>query len=255
MKLLQGDCLELMKEIPDESVNLILCDLPYGSTASEWDSIIPASLLWEQYNRIITHNGSILLFANGLFTPMVMLSNINSYKYKYVWVKNTPTNFVHAKNRPMTKHEDILVFSNAPMGHASLLGNRRMLYNPQGLIPIQKEKKASPNRFGTTAGKRKSHVAEYIQSYTNYPNDILSDFPETPSNKKMHPNEKPVALLEYLVKTYTNEGDTVLDNCMGSGSTGVACVNTGRNFIGIELDESYFNIAKNRIEMTQGVIY
>ena len=123
-----------------------------------------------------------------------------------------------------------------------------MLYNPQGLIPICKQKKASPNRFGTTTGKRKSHVANYTQTFTNYPNDVLLDFPETPSNKKMHPNEKPIALLEHLVKTYTNPGDVVFDNCMGLGSTGVACINTGRKFIGIELNQGYFDIAKNRIE-------
>ena len=245
--LYNGDCLEIMKDIPDKSVDLILCDLPYGTTASEWDKVIPANLLWEQYNRILSPNGSVLLFASGLFTPQVMLSNISAYKYKYVWIKNTATNFVHAKNRPMTKHEDILVFSNAPMGHVSLLGDKRMLYNPQGLIPIHKEKKASPNRFGTIAGKRKSHVTQYTQTYTNYPDDVLSNFPETLSSKKTHPNEKPVTLLEYLIKTYTNEGDTVLDNCMGSGSTGVACVNTGRNFIGMELDDQYFKIAQERI--------
>lgn len=248
VNLYKGDCLEVMKDIPNKSVDMILCDLPYGTTASSWDKEIPADKLWQEYSRIISDNGSILLFASGLFVPRVMLSNIDDYKYKYVWVKNTATNFVHSKNRPMTKHEDILIFSKAPMGHSNLLGDKRMTYNPQGLIPINKEKKASPNRFGTTTGKRKSHVEEYTQSFTNYPNDVLLNFPETQSNKKLHPNEKPVPLLEYLIKTYTNENETVLDNCMGSGSTGVACVNTNRNFIGIELDENYFNIAKERID-------
>lgn len=244
----QGDCLDLMKDIPDKSIDMILCDLPYGTTASEWDKLIPGDKLWRHYKRIIKDNGSILLFACGSFVPMVMMSNLNDYKYKYVWIKNTATNFVHSKNRPMTKHEDILVFSKAPMGHKSLLGDKRMIYNPQGLKPINKVKKASPNRFGTTAGIRKSHVKEYEQKYTNYPSDVISDFPELSSSKKTHPNEKPISLLEYLIKTYTNENDIVLDNCMGSGSTGVACINTNRKFIGFELDEKYFEIAKNRLE-------
>lgn len=251
IELLHGDCLELMKNIPDGSVDLVLCDLPYGTTASNWDKEIPAERLWEQYNRIISNNGSVLLFASGLFEPRVMLSNIDDYKYKWVWVKNNSTNFVHAKNRPMTKHESILVFSKAPMGHISQLGEKRMTYNPQGLVPCEMTIKQGNGRFGTVAGKRESHLKpseSFTRKFTNFPTDVLTDFPDLPPNKKLHTNEKPVALLEYLVKTYTNEGDTVLDNCMGSGSTGVACVNTNRNFIGIELNENYFNIAKNRIE-------
>ncbi len=246
-KLMQGDCLELMKNIPDKSVDMILCDLPYGTTASSWDKVIPAEKLWGQYKRIITDNGSIILFASGLFEPRVMLSNIDDYKYKWVWVKNNSTNFVHAKNRPMTKHESILVFSKAPMGHISQLGDKRMTYNPQGLIPVNKTIKAGKSRFGTVAGVRPSHKSEFVREYTNYPTDILCDFPETCANEKLHTNEKPVALLEYLIKTYTNEGEIVLDNCMGSGSTGVACVNTNRNFIGIELDKQYFEIAEKRL--------
>lgn len=243
-----GDCLELMKDIPDGSVDLILCDLPYGTTASNWDKEIPADELWDEYNRIISKNGSVLLFASGLFEPRVMLSNITDYKYKWVWVKNNSTNFVHAKNRPMTKHESILVFSKAPMGHISQLGERRMIYNPQGLIAVNKTIKAGKGRFGTVAGVRPSHKSEFLREYTNYPVDVLVDFPEPTANEKKHTNQKPVSLLEYLVKTYTNNGDTVLDNCMGSGSTGVACVNTGRKFIGMELDNTYFQIAKDRIE-------
>lgn len=247
-QLLHGDCLELMKNIPDGSIDLILCDLPYGTTASSWDKEIPADKLWNEYKRIISSNGSILLFASGLFEPRVMLSNIADYKYKWVWIKNNSTNFVHAKNRPMTKHESILVFSKAPMGHVSQLGEKRMTYNPQGLVAVNKTIKAGKGRFGTIAGVRPSHKEEFTREYTNYPVDVLLDFPEPSANEKQHTNEKPVALLEYLIKTYTNEGDVVLDNCMGSGSTGVACINANRNFIGIELDENYFNIAKNRIE-------
>jgi site-specific DNA-methyltransferase (adenine-specific) len=250
-KLWQGDCIELMKDIPDKSVDMILCDLPYGTTACKWDKEIPAEKLWQHYNRIISNTGSILLFASGLFEPRVMLSNIKDYKYKWVWVKNNSTNFVHAKNRPMTKHESILVFSKAPMGHISQLGDKRMTYNPQGLIPCQKTIKQGNGRFGTVAGERKSHLKSeesFVRKLTNFPTDVITNIPDLPPNKKLHTNEKPVALLEYLVKTYTNEGNTVLDNCMGSGSTGVACVNTGRNFIGIELDNNYFEIAKQRIE-------
>jgi site-specific DNA-methyltransferase (adenine-specific) len=255
VELWQGDCLELMKNIPDGSVDLILCDLPYGTTASRWDKELPAQKLWEQYNRIIKNNGVVLLFASGLFEPRVMLSNICDYKYKWVWVKNNSTNFVHAKNRPMTKHESILVFSKAPIGHISQLGEKRMVYNPQGLIEVNKTIKAGKGRFGTVAGIRPSHKAEFVRNYTNYPTDVLFNFREPSANEKVHTNEKPVALLEYLVKTYTNEGGIVLDNCMGSGSTGVACINTGRRFIGIELDKGYFDIAKKRIEERAAVTY
>ena len=245
--LLYGDCLELMKDIPDNSVDMILCDLPYGTTDCKWDIMILFDKLWEQYTRIIGNNGSIVLFASGKFTPYLMASNLKMYKYKYVWVKQNKTNFVHAKNRPMTEHEDILIFSNAPMGHISLLKENRMTYNPQGLIEINKEIKAGRGRFGTIAGKRPSHKETFKRTHTGYPTDILWQFNETPANKKLHTSEKPINLLEYLVKTYTNEGDLVLDNCMGSGSTGVACVNTKRNFIGMELDKEYFEVATKRI--------
>lgn len=251
IELYKGDCLEVMKSIPDKSVDMILCDLPYGVTASKWDKIIPSSELWEAYERIISDVGSVVLFASGQFMPYLLSSNLPLYKYLWVWVKNNSTNFVHAKNRPMTKCEYILVFSKAPMGHISQLGDKRMVYNPQGLIECHKEIKQGKGRFGTVAGERPSHFAKedvFVREFTNYPTDVLTNFSDVPTNKKIHTNEKPVALLEYLIKTYTQEGDTVLDNCMGSGSTGVACVNTNRNFIGIELDEKYFDIAKERIE-------
>lgn len=247
----QGNCLELMKEIPDKSIDMILCDLPYGTTASKWDKEIPAEQLWQEYNRIISKNGSVVLFASGLFEPRVMLSNIENYKYKWVWVKNNSTNFVHAKNRPMTKHESILVFSKAPMGHTSQLGNKRMTYNPQGLKEINKTIKAGKSRFGTIAGIRPSHKEQFVREYTNYPTDVLLDFNEPSASEKLHTNEKPIVLLEYLIKTYTNEGDVVLDNCMGSGSTCVAAINTGRHYIGYELEPKYFEIAQKRIEDTQ----
>lgn len=250
-KLFLGDCLEVMKKIPDNFVNFICCDLPFGSTDSSWDKMLNSEKLWEQYNRILTSVGTVALFANGLFTPRLMLSNLKAYKYKWVWIKKNSTNFVHAKNRPMTLYEEILIFSKGSMGHKSQLGDRRMTYNPQGLIPCHKVQKQGHARFGTVAGNRPSHLNPedvYVREYTNYPTDVLTQFSDLPPNKKLHTNEKPVELLEYLVKTYTYENEVVLDNCMGSGSCGVACLNTNRKFIGIELNEKYFNVAKKRIE-------
>ena len=242
MKLMQGDCLTLMKELEDNSVDLICCDLPYGTTACKWDKMIPLDALWEQYERILTETGTAVLFANGMFEAKLIASNLSLYKYRWVWVKNKTTNFVHAKNRPMVKSEDILVFSKGSMGHKSQLGSKRMTYNPQGLVPCGKVVKAGKNKFGTVAGVRPSHKSEYVAEYTNYPCDVL-EFDEP--TKKLHTSEKPVELLTYLINTYSNEGDTVLDNCMGSGSAGVACVN--RNFIGMELNEDYFKIACERL--------
>ena len=248
--LIQGDCIEIMQKLIAKGVkvDMVLCDLPYHTTACSWDKYIPQEQLWDCYNKLLKPQGSVLLFACGLFTPRVMLSNIDDYKYRWIWVKNNSTNFVHAKNRPMTKSEDILVFSKAPMGHISQLGDKRMIYNPQGLIPCGKVKKAGSGKFGTVAGKRPSHKEEVVQEFTNYPTDVLVDFPEDCANKKFHTSQKPIALLEYLIKTYTNENMIVLDNTMGSGSTGVACVNTNRRFIGIELEEKYFEISKTRIK-------
>ena len=236
-----------MKVIPDKSVDLVLCDLPYGVMAAKWDKVIDFDKLWNEYLRITKDNGVFILFGNGLFTVRLINSNLEMFKYKYVWLKRTPTFFMHAKNRPLVKHEDILVFSKLKMGHKSRLGENRMPYNPQGLIPFQKKvrgaKKYNEKGYITS---RKSHK-DYVQEFTNYPTDVLENYLELQSNAKLHPNEKPTSLLELLIKTYTIENDTVLDNCMGSGSTGVAAKNTNRKFIGIELDKSYFEIAKERI--------
>lgn len=237
-----------MAEIPNGSINLILTDLPYGTTACSWDTLIPLDKLWEQYERIINDVGSILLFSNGMFTAQLISSNMKLYKYKYVWVKNNATNFVHAKNRPMVEHEDILVFSKAPMGHISLLKDKRMKYNPQDLIPINKTIKAGKGRFGTVAGTRPSHKAEFIRTHTNYPTDILWQFSEPSANEKIHTSQKSVQLCEYLIKTYTDENDLVLDSCIGSGTTAVACINTKRNYIGFETDKEYFDKAENKIK-------
>jgi site-specific DNA-methyltransferase (adenine-specific) len=245
INLLHGDCLELMKDISDKSIDMILCDLPYGTTACKWDSIIPFEPLWEQYERIIKDNGAIVLMASQPFTTRLISSNMKHFKYCWYWIKSTPTGFQHAKNRPMTKVEEVCVFSKSPMGHKSLLGTRRMVYNPQGVRPSGK-KTISKVKHGRTLGARPNQVGREYESYSGFPHNVL-EFPNMTGKQAIHPTQKPVALLEYLIKTYTNEGETVLDNCMGSGSTGVACVNTNRNFIGIELDDKYFEIAKRRI--------
>lgn len=202
------DCMKVMDGLITKGikVDMILCDLPFGTTASNWDKILPAKELWKKYEQLITDTGSIVLFASGQFMPYLLSSKLSLFKYQWVWIKNNSTNFVHAKNRPMTKCEYILVFSKAPMGHASQLGDKRMTYNPQGLIECNKTIKAGKSRFGTIAGERPSHKSEFVREYTNYPTDVLLDFPETPAGKKLHTNEKPVNLLEYLVKTYTNGG-------------------------------------------------
>ena len=241
-KIYNEDCLEGMKKIPDDSVDMILCDLPYGTTASKWDTIIDFEKLWEQYERVIKDNGAIVLTASGSFTHKVISSNEKLFKYKWIWIKSRPGNFVNANNRPMTKYEEILVFSKGNTANGS---NNKMKYNPQGLIEVNKPTKASPNRFGSIAGKRPGHKKYTKQKYTNYPADIL-EFNSLGSYS--HPNQKPVALFEYLIKTYTNEGETVLDNCMGSGTTAIACMNTNRNYIGFELDENYYKKSLERIK-------
>jgi len=228
---MQGDCLELMKSIPDKSIDAIICDLPYGTTACKWDSVIPFEPLWEQYKRIIKDNGAIVLFGSQPFTSTLVMSNVKWFKYQWVWEKSRFANQMLAKVQPLKIHEDIVVFAN-----------ERAIYNPQGLIEINKvTKQGSKITDNNGGGVRKT---SYLQTHTNYPRSILRFGSE---GKTVHPTQKPVDLLEYLVKTYTNQGDTVLDNCMGSGTTGVACKNLGRKFIGIEQDVNYFEIASKRI--------
>lgn len=226
-----------MKSIPNGSIDMILCDLPYGTTACKWDSIIPFELLWEQYHRIAKKNAAIVLFSAQPFTTKLIQSNLKHFKYCWYWKKNNVTGFPFAKYQPMRMIEDICVFYK-----------KQPTYNPQGLKKLEstvirkkKEKDDSVYKSGTL-NKR------YTQQYTNFPKHLLEYKNEAVNSKsRLHPTQKPVALLEYLIKTYTNEGEVVLDNCMGSGSTGVAALNTGRNFVGFELNEKYFEIAKQRI--------
>lgn len=235
INLFQGDCLELMKDIPDKSIDMVLCDPPFGTTRCKWDSIIPFEPLWEQYNRIIKANGAICLFSQMPFTAALVMSNLKMFRYEWIAEKSMATGFLNAKHMPLKCHENICVFYK-----------KLPTYNPQMT-------KGKPYNI-----KRRDCGAQYLGNFDNIetknegtrcPRDVLKDLWKPYCGGKMlHPTQKPVPLLEYLIKTYTNEGDTVLDNCMGSGSTGVACVNTNRNFIGIELDENYFNIAKERIE-------
>ena len=240
--LMHGDCLELMKQIPDKSVDMILCDLPYGTTACKWDSIIPFDKLWEQYKRIVKDKRAIVLFGAEPFSSYLRTSNLDWYKYDWIWVKNNAAGFVNAKLKPMNKHEVISIFSN---GKTANCNKNNMTYYPQGLIEYNRKHRNNNKRNKDNTYWRPSTDGKvYNQQYTNYPTTVL-EFRKPP--KPVHPTQKPIALCEYLIKTYTNEGETVLDNCMGSGTTGVACVNTDRNFIGIELDNRYFHIAQERI--------
>lgn len=257
IKLYQGDCLEIMKDIPNSSVDLVLCDLPYGfdKTRAKWDKIINISDLFNHYFRIVKEYSAIILFGNEPFSSMLRINAIDYYKYDIKWIKNNPTGFLNANYRPMNQYEDILIFSKSS---ASVGGkDHSMIYNPQGLIPCNKECKNHSNRYGivqndtNNVGSSNSICSDgtkYVQKFTNYPSNVVHYNTE---RERYHPTQKPVELLKYLINTYTNENMTVLDNCMGSGSTGVACINTNRNFIGIELNEKYFNVAKQRIENTE----
>lgn len=241
-RLMHGDCLDLMGSIPDGSVDMILCDLPYGTTACKWDTVIPFEPLWQQYRRIAKRNAAIVLTAIQPFTSALVLSASDLFKYSLVWRKSKVCHFAQAPYRFLTEHEDVLVFSG---GGTSKNAKTRMTYNPQGVRSCEKVCKGKGHSDHRPSAKRQ---ANYVQTVTGYPKSVLAFTSDT---SKAHPTQKPVALMEYLIRTYTNEGETVLDNCMGSGTTGVACVRTGRKFIGIEKDEGYFQIAKNRIEQEQ----
>jgi site-specific DNA-methyltransferase (adenine-specific) len=233
-----------MKQIPDKSIDMILCDLPYGITQYKWDIIIPFEPLWKEYKRIIKDNGCIALFSSQPFTSSLVMSNPKMYKYEWIWQKTHPKGHLNAKKMPMRAHENIEIFYKKPP-----------LYNPQ-MTHGHTRKVAKTNYIKESDGNScygRETRNTFYDSTDRFPLDVQIFSNDNQCNK-LHPTQKPVALCEYLIRTYTNENDTVLDNCMGSGTTGVACVNTNRNFIGIELDERYFEIARDRIESTQNAI-
>lgn len=246
MKLFLGDCIEVLKNIPDNSIDMVLTDPPYGITANDWDNNINSDVLWKELKRIVSPQGSVILFASGKFEANIISDWKSVYKYKWTWIKQKKGFFVHAKNRPLTQHEDILVFSEYSMGHKSTLGKSRMRYFPAVTSNCYKRKINSSSKFGTTMGKRPSQKIGYIQKKTGYPSDVI-DFDFLPGERGFHPSQKPVKLLEFLIQSYTMPDMTVLDFAMGSGSTGVACIHTHRKFVGIEIDPKYFKIAKQRI--------
>lgn len=246
-KLIHGDCLEEMKNIPDGSVDLILTDPPYGTTACKWDSVIPFDLMWEQLRLIIKPNGAIALFGSEPFSSALVMSNPKIFKYKWTWNKSRVSNHLNSKHQPLRCIEDILVFYQ-----------KKCVYNPILRDRLQKNIRdtkdcLSDGKNRVTYGKTREgflfNEGRTIPIKKGYPLDLL-EFTQVGTNggKRFHPTQKPIALLEYLIKTYTNENETVLDFTMGSGSTGIACLNTNRNFIGIEKDDNYFQIAKDRIE-------
>ena len=244
--LRKGDCLELMKDLPDKSIDAIITDPPYGTTTCKWDSVIPFDKMWKQLNRIIKPNGAILLFGQEPFSSFLRCSNINNYRYDWIWDKVSTTNFANAKKMPLSCYEVISVF------YKSL-----PTYNPQmtdaksdRIRPISKPKENTSETNKQASGKTR----QYSENYDNtkrFPRKIIEvscRLAECNSLNRVHPTQKPELLMEYLIKTYTNDNEVVLDFTMGSGTTGVACVNTNRNFIGMELDDKYFEIAKERIE-------
>lgn len=236
-----GDCLDVMNAIPDGSVDMVMCDLPYGTTSNAWDAVIPFAELWIAYNRIC--RGAVVLTAAQPFTSALVSSNSYGFRHVWYWQKPRPTGFQNAKKQPLRCIEEVLVFGLPK-------------YKPQDLIRVDRVCKNSKSTGGgnlrdnvemsSGAGKMRTKGATYIQEFTGYPKNVLNYGMDEGS--KIHPTQKPVALMSYLIRTYTNVGDTVLDNCMGSGTTGVAAIQEGRKFIGIEKDEGYFNIARTRIE-------
>lgn len=233
--LLMGDCLKRMTEIPDGSVDMVLCDLPYGTTACKWDSVIPFEPLWVAYRRVCKKNAAIVLTASQPFTSALVMSNLKWFKHSWVWNKRLSANGPLVRFQPLKITEDVIVFCFGSMN-----------YSPQGTKACNKVNYRSNTQIGQS-GKHK-----YIQTVTDFPTNLI-EFSAAARNQKLHPTQKPVALMEYLIRTYTNEGETVLDNTMGSGTTGVACANTGRRFVGIERDDTYFAIAQRRIEEALGL--
>jgi len=236
IRLYKGDCLELMKDIPSSSVDAIITDPPYGTTACKWDSVIPFDLMWEQLNRIIKPNGAIALFGSEPFSSALRMSNIKNYKYDWIWDKVSVSNPQLSKHQPLKSFELIHIFSS----------KGKALYYPQGLVKIENPY-TRKNKTNETESLKHNSRNEYTSKFKNYPRMLSLKYPRPYNNTTVHPTQKPIELMEYLIKTYTNENETVLDFTMGSGSTMVACENTNRNGIGIEMDENYFDVAMKRL--------
>lgn len=239
-KVICGDCLEIMPSIPDKSIDMILCDLPYGTTACKWDTVIPFKPLWENYKRIIKNNGAIALTAREPFTSALIMSNIEWFKYCWIWEKEQGVNFLLSKKQPMLIHEDITIFYNNLPTY-----NPVMRIYDKGWI-----KKDTGKSFDEIRNRQEMQLFKKSQGNMRYPISIIKF--NRPKQNGVHPTQKPVALFEYLIKTYTNEGDLVLDNCLGSGTTAVACKELGRDFVGIETNPEYCKIAEDRLR--QGVL-
>lgn len=239
INLMLGNCLERMNEIPTGSVDLVLCDLPYGTTDCKWDSTIPLDELWRHYNRVLKKGGAVVLTASQPFTSQLVMSNIKHFKVEWIWEKNAGSNFGTLKWVPMKEHESVLVFCDGTAAYNPIMEERAESGKARVKTVVNYNTKAEVYQNGALDGKVSS-----VRPDLRFPRSVQKFNRE----RGLHPTQKPLGLMEYMVKTYSNEGETVLDNCMGSGTTGVACVNLNRNFIGIELDQKYFDVAKQRIE-------
>ena len=264
IKLTCGDCWVEMQKIPDQSVDLVLCDLPYGTTDRtgltkkntnrlySWDQQFDLNKLWQHYKRVLSPRGTVILTADQPFTSQLVVSNLAWFKYDLIWDKCRVNGFLHANSRPMKQTEDIVVFSPLGAAPASRVNNKHMTYNPQGLVPVGQKKLNNVKRLGNFLytpehigeNSKLAGTSEYVQEYSNYPKEVLA----FPLDKCIHPTQKPVGLLKYLIATYSNENDLVLDNCMGAGSTGVAAKELNRKFLGIEIAPEYFKHAQERIQ-------
>lgn len=240
IKLLRGNCLELAEQIPDGSIDMVLCDPPYGVTDCRWDSVLPFDAMWRMYERVVKANGAIALFSSQPFTTRLIHSNICQYRYTWYWVKNIKTGHVFAKVQPMRQVEEVCIFYR-----------KKPLYQPQGLVKLEREIIHRKQAQADAVYRLDKRANASVQRYGNYPSNVLR-FDVDSGKNRVHPSQKPVALLEYLIRTYTRPGETVLDNSVGSGSTGVACVHTGRRFVGMEQDEQYFAVSERRIAEAGG---
>lgn len=243
----RSDIFDLCSQIDDASIDMILCDLPYGTTACAWDTIIPFDLMWTSFERIIKPNAAIVLTASQPFTSALVMSNVDLFKYEWIWQKSKGANFVHAKNMPIKFHESVLVFSKAPIGHISQLGMRRMNYNPQGLIKVDKRWTRPQKYENGHKLKRESHTLDRVIEYENYPTSLLKFSNSNNRERGLHPTQKPVALFDYLIRTYTKTGDIVFDPCVGSGTTAVAARDADRNFIVGDTDQKYVETTLQRL--------